>query len=169
MKFNDWITDIIHSGLLCSEYTKRVENAMNKKSLMDIVLDANGVSYLLEMQEKGKELPYETILREFKPYLNGRYIGIFKNEKGNGYTSKIYCCYDEKENIITDTTATVLLGCKNRIIVPEYSLVKIYADNNCDIEIECPKTSKCIVEACDNALIGVSRSNNNVELTRMKK
>lgn len=168
MKFNDWITSVMASGNLCEEYSHKVENAMSKKDLMDIILDANGVSYLLEMQEKGIGLPYEIIHDEFGSYINGRYIGTHKNEKGHGYTSKIYCCYTDSEIITIDTTATILLGCVNKIKVKENMVAKIYADNNCDIEISCPKSSYITIECSKNALVSISCCHENVQLIRRK-
>lgn len=168
MKFNDWITSVMVCGNLCEKYSHKIEKAMSKKDLMDIVLDANGVSYLLEMQEIGFELPYETIIKEFGPYINGRYTGVHKNNKGHGYTSKIYCCYTDSDSIVIDTTATVLLGCTNKIKIKDNLIAKIYADNNCDIEIICPESSHVILECSKNALVSFSCCHENVQLTRRK-
>ena len=164
MTFRNWIDKIIDAGQLCAGYQTKVLDAISKKEVMDIVLDANGVSYLLEMQERGLGLPYETIISEFRPYINGRYVGEFKNEKGNGYTSKIYCCYSDNKDIVADTTALVLLGCNNTIDIPENAFVKIYADKNCDIEINCPKSARAIVEHSSGALVSISCGHENVEL-----
>ena len=164
MTFNDWIKNIIDTGNLCGQYTAKVHDAISKKSIMDIVLDSNGLSFLLEMQEKGLGLPYEVIADEFQSYINGRYVGVFRNENGHGYTSKLYCCYAESLEILADTTAVVLLGCANKVVIPENSFVKIYADKNCDIEVFCPKSSRVIVEHSTGALVSILSYHTNVEL-----
>jgi hypothetical protein len=68
--FKEWIEDIMQRGLLCKEYTEKVIHAKSKKQIMDIVLDVNGASYLLELSAKGFALPYETIRNEFGAYIN---------------------------------------------------------------------------------------------------
>ena len=156
MDFNTWINKVIESGNLCGEYKDKVDDAKSKLQLMRIVLDANGVSYLCEMQAKGMPLSYETINKDFRSYINGRYKAEFKNEKGNGYTSSIYCCYAEDE-VLIDTTLTIMLGCNTDVYVRENDFVKIYADKNCELHISCPPSSKCIVEYWDGAKIVVQR------------
>lgn len=155
MTFNEWIQEIIGSGLLCGEYTSKVDDAKSKKRLMDIVLDANGVSWLCEMDAKGMPLPYETILREFKGYINARYIAEYKNEKGNGYSSALYCCFSDSSDINIETTLTTVLGCKADVWVGANDFVKIYADKNCQLMIHCPETSRCIVEYWKGAKVEV--------------
>ena len=81
MKFKEWLNKVIETGNLCSSYKDKALDAKSKKALIDLCLDSNGVSYLMEMESKGISLSYETILSEFKSYLNGRYIAEYKNEK----------------------------------------------------------------------------------------
>ena len=153
MRYSEWIKSVIESGNLCGAYQDKTMNAKSKLDLVRICLDANGASYLCEMQAKGIPLPYETICKEFKSYINGRYVAEFKNEKGNGYTSCIYCCFSDSTDINIETTITTVLGCKSDIWVRENDFVRIYADSNCDLAIHCPKTSRCIVEYWDGAKI----------------
>lgn len=156
MSFFMWINKVIQSGNLCADYEDKVRDSKSRKQLLDIVLDANGVSYLQEMQAKGMPLPYEIIHKEFGSYINGRYKAEFKNEKGHGYTSSIYCCYAEDECLI-DTTLTTMLGCNTDVYIRENDFVKIYADSNCELHISCPISSRCIVEYWDGAKIIVHR------------
>lgn len=164
MLFKDWINEVIESGNLCSHYTEKVQDAASKKRLMDLVLDANGVSYLQEMQAKGMGLAYETILTEFKSYINGRYIAEFKNEKENGYSSSIFCCYFESDTIEVTTTLVSLLGCKSKVKIANNDFVRIYADKNCELDIICPSSSRCIVEYWHGAKISVIDNSDKVEL-----
>lgn len=153
MRFYDWLNNIINAGLLCGNYQDKTLDAKSKLHLMDIVLDANGASYLCEMQANGFELPYETIHREFHNYINGKYKANFRNEKGHGYSSCIYCEYDGDIDI--DTTSTTLLGCRGRVILAPYSFVQLYLDKNCNIDIVCPETSRAKVDYWTGAVINI--------------
>lgn len=166
MKFKEWLDRIIDAGLLCGAYQSKTLDAKSKKHLMDIVLDANGLSYLCEMQSKGYALPYETILREFGNYVNGRYVAEYRNEKGNGYTSTIYCCYAESDEIHISTTCTTILGCKSKVVVAPYDYVQIYADKECELDIICGTMAKVKIDYWRGAKINVVKSDesNRVEL-----
>lgn len=141
--FGEWVRAITDSDNLCAEYHKRLVLAKSTRQIMDIVLDCNGVSFLQEMQKIGLALPYEVITSKFGGLINGKYIADFKNEKSNGYTSTLYCCFQGE--IEANTTLLSLLGCKATIYVKPNNVVKIYADKNCDLNIACPSSSKCYV------------------------
>lgn len=139
MKFTDWIDNIIESGNLCDEYIEKVRKAISKKQIMDIVLDANGQTFLCEMQNKNIGLPYETIINEFGNYINGRYIATIDNK----YTSTLYCCYGMGNEVTIESTITIFLGCSNlHIKIPSNQRCELTFDRNCNnIVIDCPKTS----------------------------
>lgn len=156
MTFEEWINTIISSGQLCSGYTDKVASAKSKLQIMRIVLDANGVNYLQEMQEKGMGLPYETILREFKNYINGNYIAEYRNERGSGYTSTMYCCYSDGNRIDIVTTLATFLGCSNvELHIAENNFTHLYLDKNCDVNIFCPASARCIIDYWDGARVNV--------------
>ena len=160
MTFEEWINAVISSGQLCSSYTDKVASAKSKLQIMRIVLDANGVNYLQEMQEKGMGLPYETILREFKNYINDNYIAEYRNERGGGYTSTIYCCYSDGNRIDVVTTLATFLGCSNvELHIAENNFAHIYLDKNCDVSIHCPISARCIVDYWDGAIVRCSDKN----------
>lgn len=141
--FEDWIKQIIGANELCSDYQEKVSKALSNKQLMDIVLDANGVSYLCQMQSKGFALPYEVITRRFGSFINGKYVSEHKNEKGNGYTSKIYCCH--RGEIEGNTTLLTLLGCDCMVNVKENHILTVYSDKNTQLSVKCPSSSRVIV------------------------
>ena len=154
MEFHEWLNTCIKTGNLCDAYKDKALDAKSKLALMRLALDSNGSSYLCEMQAKGYPLSYETICSKFRPYINGRYVADFKNDKGNGYTSCIYCCFDESD-IEIKTTLTTILGCTCDVWVGKNDFVKIYADKNCKLMIHCHETSSCIVEYWDGAIVEV--------------
>lgn len=154
MKTNEWLQDIMNKGLLCGNYTDKVNEAKSKKQLMQIVLDANGINFLMEMQAKGYPLPYEVICTEFSSYLNGRYIAEYKNEKGNGYSSCMYCCFDG-DTINVDTTICTVLGYTGTINVVKNNYAYIVLDKNCDVKISLEDGAKAKVEYWKGAKVEV--------------
>lgn len=162
--FKEWLALLKENGLLCDVYCDKVDNAKSKLELVRCCLDANGANFLQEMQSAGFPLPYEVICSVFHSYINGRYIAEFKNERGSGYTSCVYCCYSESDSIEINTTLTTLLGCSANVYIKDNDFCKIYADKNCNLRIHCPITSRCIVEYWKGANIVVLENCNNVEL-----
>ena len=109
MEIRDWLLDLWKMGLLCDEYKNLVCNAASKRQIMDIVLDANGISFLQEMQSEGHALPYEYILEKFGPYLNGRYI------------------YDANGRYTGDRAHWIWISCyiTIRLLIPSASIFRI--------------------------------------------
>lgn len=162
MNYKEWMSNIQSSGNLCSSYCDKVNGALSKKNIVDVVLDSNGVSFLMEMQSKGFELPYDVILGEFGNYINGKYVAEFKNEKGNGYKSCIYCCYEYDINVTT--TLVSILGCNSDVYIRDNSVVRLYLDKNCKVRIHCPSSSLCMVEYWKGAEVEVIGNYDRVEL-----
>lgn len=163
MKTSEWLSNIIENGALCGNYTDKVNEAKSKLQLFRLCCDANGANFLMEMQEKGLPLPYETICKEFASYINGRYVAEYKNEKGNGYNSCLYCCHD-KDNIFVDTTLCSVLGYTGRIVIAKNNFAKIYLDKNCDVQIQLQDGARCIVEYWKGAKAEVLNMHDKVQL-----
>jgi hypothetical protein len=128
-------------------------------------LDANGANFLMEMQEKGAPLPYETITTEFGAYINRRYIAEYKNEKGNGYTSCMYCCYDGC-TINVDTTICTVLGYNGTINIVKNNYAYIVLDKNCDVKISLEDGAKAKVEYFNGAKVEVLGNDERVKLVK---
>ncbi len=163
MTFKEWINKVISSGHLCEEYTDKVNVARSKKALMDIVLDANGLIFLQEMDKEGIALPYDTILKEFGSYINARYIAEYEGKNGGRYNSCIYCCYDEDECLV-ETTGVTMLGCHTNVRLKDNAYVFIYADKNCNLTIHVQDSSRCKVEYWGDAKINIVGCEKNVKL-----
>lgn len=163
MRFREWI-DSVNSNV-CSQYKSRVINSHSKEDFIKLALDVNGGYFLCDMTQKGYGLPYTTILKDFKNYINGNYIAEFTPKK-HSFTSTMYCCYADNDSINISTTHTLILGCKSKIIIQPYDYVHIYADKNCDLDIYCPNTSNAHVEYWEGAKIQINNSNGKVSLTK---
>lgn len=154
MKFKEWIENIIDSGYICGEYADKAIAASSKKKIMDIVLDVNGSSFLQEMKAKGAALPYETIEREFSAFINGRYVAEFRNEKGNGYTSKMYC--QHQEPILVDTTLCSILGCKCDVVIKKNNFAQLYVDSESEIRIILEEGAQVLVDIWKGAQVSTN-------------
>ena len=141
--FEQWIERIVSCDYLCASYYDKVNKSVSNKELMDIVTDANGMSFLPQMEAEGTPLPYEVITKRFGSFINGRYIAEHKTEKSRSYTSCIYCCF--QGNINAETTLLTLLGCMATVVVKTNHIIQIYCDKNTELNICCPSTSKAIV------------------------
>lgn len=161
--FEQWVNDISEAGLLCTEYKAKVGMSMSNKQLIDIAMDANGMTYLCKMAGKGHGLPYSVITSRFAPFINGRYVSRHRSKNGREYTSAIYCRYD---GLIDDAKVTLLtiLGSKCTIEVSPYHVIRVYVDSKSDVDIKCPETSEAYVEYWGAPKIGAHGAKNNITL-----
>ena len=144
--FTDWIKKVSENGLLCSNYESKISSALSKKQLVDIGLDANGIHFLLELQQKGFSYPYEDFVAEFGRFINGNYVFESEpNEKGVTYTCELYCSYSSQEHIDVRTTAITIMDSVARLILKPNSAASIYVDTNSHVDIIVPAGSSCRV------------------------
>ena len=162
--FLKWVALLKKNGLLCDMYSEKVDNAKSKLELVRCCLDANGANFLQEMQSEGHELPYEIIHKLFRAYINGRYTAEFKNENNRGYTSCMYCCW--QDDIYVETTLVTVLNCDCNIYIGSNSVVRIYLDKNCKVRIFCPQSSFCMVDYWGDAVVDTTHCDSKVEVTK---
>lgn len=153
MKTIDWIEDEHLKGELCEEYYERLCDAKSKKQVMDIVMDINGLEYLCLSREKGNPLPYEVIEKEFRSYINGKYIPKFNFSKMTEYDSSVYLSLGKDCEVNVGTTLALFLNCSCDIYVKDYHVARIFLDGNCDVRLHCPKGASVIVEAFGDAKV----------------
>lgn len=120
---------------LCEQYTSKWGSAKSKKQLIDLALDANGLSYVATAITKSYGLTAEYISNSFSPFINGKYI----REK-DGYTSALYCfCADKRDlaEIVASTTAVLVIGFKGTIRIPKNRICELHLVNcTCHVEGE---------------------------------
>lgn len=114
---------------LCTQYADKWNNAMDKRSLVDIGIDAKGADFLCDSCSNGWGLTIEYLKREFAEYINGNY-----QRKEDGYTSELYVDYTG--NIEQRSTLTLLIGCKCNIHIGKDSVCEIYLSGGSDIRIK---------------------------------
>lgn len=165
MKTYEWIQHIITEGKLCDQYTEKVQSAISKKALADIALDYNGASFLCEMDVAGYPLPYEVLIKEFAPFINGKYYSEHKSKSGVTYTTALWCRYDNYEVEINTTVAT-LLDCQLDVIIPKNNYVTLFVDKNCKLRIYCMEGAICKVNYWSGAIIENPKNNKNIKITK---
>lgn len=111
---------------LCEEYTDKWTSAKSKKQLIDIALDANGLSFVANAVAKGY-LTAEYICEAFAPFNNGKYV-----RDKDGYTSAMYCsCGKDGDlaEINATTTAILAIGFIGTINIPKNRICEIHLVN----------------------------------------
>lgn len=121
---------------LCDKYKAEWNEAKDKKDLVDMALDANGVEFMARSVAEGWGLSKDYILENFGDYVNEKYV----RDKG-GYTSKMYVDYGG--DIFQPATLNLLIGCNTSVLVPESSVCKIYVCGRTYIRVNC--AGKCYV------------------------
>lgn len=110
------------------EMSKDWDNCKSNKQRMDLALSARGMSFVAQAIAEGWGISADEICKEFKPFLNGRYV----RDKG-GYTSAVYCS-DGKENCVAEinatTTALLVINFVGTITIPENRICEIHLVNS---------------------------------------
>ena len=104
---------------LCGEYKDRWDKCSNKKELIDLALDSNGVEFLADAMTFGWGCTQEFLLTEFADFINGRY-----QRNKNGYTSELYV--KPRGVIRLRSTITVIVSGSANVIVPYGFIGKVY-------------------------------------------
>ena len=123
---NEFLRNAKRLGL-CKEYTDKWTAAKSKKQLMDVALDANGLSYVATAVSKGYGLTPEYICEAFEPFNNGKYIC-----RHDGYTSALYCsCGGAGDLSAFDatTTAALVIGFIGTITIPKNRICELHLVN----------------------------------------
>lgn len=131
MKIKDWIETMSRSGLVCSDYMRKMSAASTKEEVFKVLCDVNGGNWLFEQHAKGVPLPIEDFIKEYANYLDGKRV----MEYPQGYTSKFYCRSTEPD-IDADTTLVYLLECMDmEVSVPKnkYPSVILSDGSQCDL------------------------------------
>lgn len=114
MNIKDWIEGVSRSGMVCTDYMRKITAASSNEDIFRVLCDANGGQWLFEQHAKGVPLPIKEFLKEFKAFTNGGWV----MEYPSGYTSKFYCRHEG--DIVADTTLVYVLDCPDaKITVPK--------------------------------------------------
>lgn len=119
---------------LCEEYTDKWTAAKSKKQLLDVALDANGLSFVANAVAKGY-LTAGYICSDFFPFINGKYI-----RHKEGYTSALYCSCGNDNDLTAfeaKTTALLVINFVGTITIPKNRICEMHLVNcKCCIKSE---------------------------------
>lgn len=117
---------------LCGRYTKRWDEAVSPKDLIDLASDANGLAFLAEGFAYGWCPSEGYVMEVFGDYINGDYIS-----RHGGYTSEIWCGDRDGEDVRIYATAALVAHCSMSIWIPEFDVKRMYVTGNTDLDIDC--------------------------------
>lgn len=103
------------------------DKCASNKQRMDLCLTIRGIEYTAKAIADGWGISPDEIVREFKPFLNGRFV----HNDPAGYTSALYCGYDGEIEI--STTAALIVDCRGNIRAKRLCELHIV---NSDVKVE---------------------------------
>lgn len=162
MNIKDWLETMSRSGLVCSDYMRKISAADSREDIFRVLCDANSGNWLFEQHAKGLPLPIDDFCKEFFNYLNGKRV----MEYPQGYTSKFYCRPADAD-IDADTTLVYLLECMDmEVSVPKnkYPSVILSAGSQCDLVLG--ENARANVELYGDAHVNVIGDMSRVRITR---
>ena len=130
---------------LCTDYTNKWNSAQDEDDLVRMAIDANGISYMCPSIADGLGLNVEYLSNRFKNYINGNKVYKYINEKGNGYSSELLCCYGgtSGERFEVRSTQICVINSKVVLSIPACAYVEVHAVNS---EIEVVTNTRALVE-----------------------
>lgn len=120
--------DIILHGMMCGQYGQALDSFSSNKQLADIAMGVQAFDTLCVSIANGWGISTEYFCERLKNFINGKYISHQK-----GYTSKAYCRF--KGDVVSDTTAILLIDCEVNLDVPNLSISEIYCTGKCKINV----------------------------------
>lgn len=162
MKIKDWIEDVSRSGMVCSDYMRKISAAETREDMFRVLCDASGGNWLFEMHAKGIPLPIDEFCKEFANYLNGKRV----MEYPQGYTSKFYCRPTEVD-IEADTTLVYLLECMDmEVYVPKNKYPSIILSDGSQADVVLGEGAKANIELYGDARVNLVGDMSRVRITK---
>lgn len=162
MSIKEWIEKVSRSGMVCSDYMRKISAVETREDLFRVLCDANGGSWLFEQHTKGLLLPTTEFCEEFVNFLNGRRV----MEYPQGYTSKFYCRPTETD-IEADTTLVYLLECKNmEVYVPKNKYPSIILSNGSNADVVLGEGARANIELYGDARVNLVGDTTKVRITK---
>lgn len=115
---------------LCGQYKDKWNGCANKRQLVDMALDSNGIEFMADSIAFSWGLSKDYLLREFGEFMNG-----FYQCREKGYTSEMYI---GAHGVISVKSTLILVGyCDDlEIEIPEHSVCRIYVCGSSKVRIE---------------------------------
>ena len=162
MQIKDWIETMSRSGLVCSDYMRKISAADSREDIFRVLCDANGGNWLFEQHAKGLPLPIDEFCKEFSNYLNGKRV----MEYPQGYTSKFYCRPTDVD-IDADTTLVYLLECMDMgVYVPKNKYPSVILSDGSQCDLVLCENARTNVELYGNARVNLVGDTTKCRITK---
>lgn len=162
MKTKDWIEQLSRSGMVCTDYMRKLSVVDTKEDMFRVLCDANGGQWLFDIHSKGVPLPIDEFCKEFANYLDGKRV----MEYPQGYTSKFYCRSTEPD-IDADTTLVYLLECMDmEVYVPKNKYPSIILSDGSQADVVLGDGAKANIELYGNALVNLVGDTTKCRITK---
>ena len=162
MTIKDWIEQMSRSGLVCSDYMRKISAADSREDIFRVLCDANGGNWLFEQHAKGLPLPINDFCKEFANYLNGKRV----MEYPQGYTSKFYCRPTDID-IDADTTLVYLLECMDvEVYVPKNKYPSIILSDGSQADVVLGEGGRANIELYGDARVNLVGDTTKCRITK---
>lgn len=162
MQIKDWIESVSRSGMVCTDYMRKISAVETREDMFRVLCDANGGQWLFEMRAKDVPLPIDDFCNEFANYLNGKRV----MEYPQGYTSKFYCRQEEVD-IDADTTLVYLLECQDmEVYVPKNKYPSIILSDGSQADVVLGEGARVNIELYGDARINLIGDTTRVRITK---
>jgi len=160
MKIKEWIESVSRSGMVCTDYMRKISAVETKEDMFRVLCDANGGAWLFDIHSKDVPLPIDDFCREFSNYIGRRTM-----EYPQGYTSKMYC--RQSSGISADTTLVYLLECKGvEIHVPKNMYPSIILSKGSNADVVLGEGARVNIELYGDARINLIGDTTRVRITK---
>ena len=115
---------------LCGQYKDKWDGCCDKRALVNMALDSNGIEFMADSIAFGWGLSKEYLQGEFGEFMNGLY-----QCREKGYTSEMYI---GAHGVVSVKSTLVLVGyCKDlEIHIPEHTVCRIYVCGGSRVRVE---------------------------------
>lgn len=145
--------DYIGHGI-CDGYLGMWDMTRSKRELLDIGSTMQGLGFLARGLSEGWGFTLEEIQSMFRYYINGRYVSNVDREPGS-YDSMIWCGFSGVVHV--STTCAGMFGCDCTLDIKPWHVCYIFLDKSSRLDIQCPGTSRVMVENYGGKVSGTGR------------
>lgn len=165
MEIKNWIEGVSRSGMVCTDYMRKISAVETREDMFRVLCDANGGQWLFDMHAKGVTLPIDDFRKEFSNYLNGKRV----MEYPQGYTSKFYCRPTEVD-IDADTTLVYLLECTDMDIhIPKNMYPSVILSSGSSANVVLGDSAKVNIELYGDARVNLVGDQSRARITKHQK
>lgn len=163
MTIKDWIEGVSRSGMVCTDYMRKISAVETKEDMFRVLCDANGGAWLFAIHAKNPLVtPVKEFTEEFKSYINGGHVMVYPK----GYSSKFYCRYEGDIEILADTTLLYMLECRASVIVPANAYPSVILSRGSHAEIAMLPGAQLNIETYGDADANISGDMTRVRVTK---